>query len=114
MRMEDFIGINFKKKDKISFNIEFDPKNSDEFYILESLWLLCDENNLTKEQGILEIMRMGVEEVYGMPRKSNDPIFHEKEYLEEKNKRIKENGHINGYELNKLKREFVEDRNNFK
>lgn len=103
------------EKDEKNINVIFHPKDIDEFYILEGLYLLCEEYNLSEQEGLLEIMRMGVEEVYGMQRKSNNPIFHEKEYLEERKKRIENspNGRIYGYELNKLKREFVEDRNDF-
>lgn len=97
-------------KNEIDINVVLHPKNHDEFYILESLYLLCEENNFSEEEGLLEILRIGVEELYGMRRESNNPIFHEKEYQEEKNKRIKmANGRINGYEMNKLKREFVEN-----
>lgn len=88
--------------------------NSNEQYISEALEMFCHENNFTQQEGLIEILRMGVEEIYGLQRKSNDPFFHEKEYLEEKNSRLenmKKNGRIFNYELNLLKREFVEDRN---
>lgn len=100
-------------KDEEQMNFVLHPKESNEFYILECLEMFCNENNFTQQEGILEIMRMGIEEVYGMQRRSNNPIFHEKEYQKEKENILKKGGRIDNYKLNKLKRNFVEERNDF-
>jgi hypothetical protein len=76
------------KKEEISFTLNH--INSNEQFISEGLRMFCDENNFTQQEGLIEILRMGMEEVYGLQRKSNDPFFHENEYLEEKNSDLKE------------------------
>lgn len=109
MAKQEWIG-----KEEQQLTVVLHPRKSDEFYILESLEMFCDENNFTQQEGLLEILRMGVEEAYGMQRRSNNPIFHEKEYEKEKKKILEKGGRINYYELNKLKRNFVEERNDFR
>ena len=65
-KLYDFIG-----KDKVKKSIDFHPKDQNEFYILECLELFCNENNFSQRMGLLEILRIGCEELYGKRRWDN-------------------------------------------